>query len=156
MPEPINREYDLRWQVLGEYVRDIADRMGLNRWYFEISHDAPRNAKPGEGTPEADTAAECECMWHELVFYLSFGDGFFTETCLEKVRQWVVHELCHVIDAQRTATLDVLCREDCISDQLWNHWEKHYRHINERAIDWYASCIAPRFPLIEWEKTDSA
>jgi hypothetical protein len=152
MVEPINRENDPRWDVIGEYVRDIADRMGLNRYYFEISHDPPTN-KPTQD--DYEVAAQCDYSFQALVFTLYFGECFFTEKCPEKQRHVVVHELCHVLESQRMAAVDDLARWGEISETQWNRWFAMYNRERELHIDWVASLIAPRFPLIPWgEETE--
>jgi len=153
----IDREHDPRWKVLGDYVRDIADRMGLSRWYFEISHDLPSDhgAVASEG---CEVSAYVTYTFQTMNFILHFGDAFFESSPYQQ-RDVIVHELCHVIEIPRMGCIHVLSKEDCLSNALYNHWFQHYDREREKSIDWFSALIAPRFPepqLTTEEVTDAA
>lgn len=152
MTDPINRESDPRWAVLGAYIRDIMDRMGLSRYHFDLSHNAPD--EPGQcavrSNGESVTAAHVFYSYGALKCIFHFGDIFFEDFCPEEQRHAVVHEIVHVMLAASAAHLDQLRQEDGISDAVWNMWWRTFAFIAEREVDWLASVIAPRFPLIDW------
>lgn len=151
--QPINRKDDPRWIILGNYIRDVADSMGLDRWHFDLSHD-PTDSDGHVGNGPTCASSQVDYTYQTLSFTIRFGDIFFENYCPEQQRHVVVHELCHIVETSRMGAIDILRREDCISTQLWNHWYGHYDRERERAIDWFSSLIAPRFPFIQWENAE--
>lgn len=149
MSKPINRETDERWAILGAYIRDIADRMGLGRWHFDLSHDVPEC-----GDERFTTAARVEYAFGCLKFIITFGDIFFADYSPDEQRHTVVHELVHIVLSGSAANLDAFGTLDCISKTMWRLFLRGHTHITERETDWVASLIAPRFDYIDWKETN--
>lgn len=149
--QPINRVDDPRWAVLGAYVREIADRMGLSRYYFNLSHDEPEDASSGFAV-----RAKVTYNFQTLEATLFFGDVFFTDCTPVQQRHTIVHELCHVVEIPRMGAIHVLRNDPSISIQLWNLWESSYDLQRERAIDHFAGLITPSMPLPCWEVPNGA
>jgi len=143
MGTPINRVSDPRWERLGEYVRDLADRMGLSRFYFEVSHDAPDIDGTG---PCSFAYCKVYYLYGEQEFRLHFSDQFFQNTP-ERQRNSVVHELVHVCSRERDRVVDSVESWPEVSASRWEAFAGQLRYGNESVTDLMAGLIAPRFPL---------
>ena len=154
---PINRENDPRWKILGDYIRDVMEVLGLNRYHFDLSHNAP--TEPGQSAVrsngESVTAAHVFYSYGALKCIFHFGDIFFEDFCPEEQRHAVVHEIMHVLQVASSAHLDQLRQDEGLSNAVWDIWWKTYVFIHEREVDHLASVIAPRFSFIDWQSFDA-
>jgi len=144
----INRkDEDIRWDILNKYICEIADRMGLAQWRFILSHKRPPK--------DSGSIAYVRYSFQQRFFTLYFYDDFFTDTDMAYLREIVVHELCHVIEASRLGVVDALREEDIISQAFWKSWWGHYHRERELAIDAFSRLIAPQMPLLDWTSISS-
>jgi len=141
MTDPINRENDPRWAVLGAYVRDVANRMGLQQWYLTVSRKPPNDTPDPD--PEHPTIAATFTCFQSIEATLHFADYFFSAP-LDKQRLTVIHELIHVIGGGTLAAWNKI-RE--FTPRQLDEW---YITEEERFVDWLSSIIAPSMPLIDW------
>lgn len=149
----IDRHDPQQWEVLTDYVQDLARRMGLTVWHIWVSKGPPANCGPDD-TADADTAAVASTSYCSLTAKLCFGDIFFTLTDAEQ-RQVVVHELVHVIQAQRNSVTDSLESCGCLGRREYTLWHTMYEYADERVTDWLAHLIAEQFPTPPWEGKES-
>ena len=73
------------YDELGAYLRDIADRVGLKDWYFNIVHEPP---------DDQNHAACVEVYYGRKVADIRFRNEWATWTP-EELRETVLHELLH-------------------------------------------------------------
>lgn len=124
--------------VLGEYVRDTADKIGLRDWHFNIAHEPC----------EEDYGAQVHTTYGQKVARISFAHEF-RQLTPEDQRETVLHELMHVpmfpfrLYIERTLP-------DLIGEPASNAVIATFLQRNEEATDQFAKVFAPFFPLIEW------
>lgn len=70
---------------LGEYLRELADLMGLRDWYLTMSHEEPVDDTHG---------AECAVTYGQKAATITFREDWSTWG-VEEVRRLAVHELIH-------------------------------------------------------------
>jgi hypothetical protein len=130
-----------------QYVRSLADRLGLRDW--EIRIDV---SQPSDGC-----AAEINCYSGQKRAVISPGTVFWTADALvttpEEIRSWqrhtLVHELihCHLASARETtsSTLEALTRPKA-AEALFAAVDLQL----EYATDALADVLAPSLPLPPW------
>jgi hypothetical protein len=129
---PKRDSHDPRWNELGEYARDLADRMGLGQWHFILSHDPPDDK-------EADAAVEI-CK-QAVDFSLHIGDAFWTSTPYGQ-RWTLVHEMVHVIEAPFMKAL-----QEILDSVVPASTGAIINQLSERFVDQLAIMLAPRYSL---------
>ena len=70
---------------LGQYMRHMADLMGLRDWYLTLTHKEPL---------DDDHGAECDVSYGQKCARIAFRDDWPTWDA-EEVRRLMVHELIH-------------------------------------------------------------
>lgn len=134
MPEVT--EYKLpEW--LPQYVRTIADGLGLKDWTFEVGVDQP----------DGDRIAFCNRVRNRKLATIGFRPRFFEET-RESQRIAVIHELIHChLGPIRDVLEDEIHASKALSQWCYNMaWETMLR-ADEWATDAISSAIACHYPL---------
>jgi len=126
-------------KALGQYVREVADRMELRDWHVDVSHEPPEYD---------DAYATCEPIYGQRRAVFRFADGF-RERDLEGQRHTVVHELVHCHLASLTSTLEHDAQTVLGKPAATVLWEGARRQL-EYGVDGLAHAIAKHMPLIEW------
>lgn len=120
---------------LGNYVRAMADEMGLRDWYLHIPADQPTDMTHG---------AECDVTYGQKVATITFRDDWPTWGA-DRLRSLVTHELihCHTWEMeQRIADL-----RDTLGGPTYELYSLGFRHAHERAVDGIARAWAETLPL---------
>jgi hypothetical protein len=128
-------------KALGEYVRWVANEVGLRDWTLHLMYD--------DGLDEGAIAmvTPTDGMKHAQLRFCHD----FRHLAPEKQRQAVVHELlhCHHSAASNVLRLDL---KDHLADSThWVAWTGYKRQM-EFANDAIAEVLAPHLPLIKWPK----
>ncbi|MHB0938995.1 MAG: hypothetical protein ACYC6A_21590 [Armatimonadota bacterium] len=148
MPDPINRESDPRWETLGAYVRDIADRMGLTLWSILIETEPPSECGPPDDS-EATIMATSNASYLTLSAALKFSDDFFDQP-VDFQRIMVVHELVHLVTMPQRRAAESIEGSGCLGSREYSLWRMHWQYADENVTDTLARIIAPSMPLIDW------
>jgi hypothetical protein len=146
-PQLTNTEFE----VLGQYIRDVADEMGLRDWLFYLMHGG---IEDDDFAGRVDAAMRIEPVWGKKVANIQVGMDF-REIAPVRQRQFVVHELVHC----HYEIADVQLRElrGFIGQVAFDAWWIGMKHGIEQAVDACAEAIAPRMPLIPWpDKEDKS
>jgi hypothetical protein len=133
---------DNEHSILSKYIRDVADKLGLKDWEFELKREPPEDKDAGaEVSP-----AEGRKFAHILVA------SDFREYKPKTQANYILHELIHL-------HLQSAC--DVIRLDLWENRVLPqttydvlcggFRRQIEYAVDGLATALAPMFPVIEWE-----
>ncbi len=112
-------------KALSAYIRSIADQLGLSDWNLNLLREPCGD----------DYNAQVRIIYGRKVADIRVS-AEFRGFDLERVRRTVVHELIHLHFAACTQALDV----------FFSAWLRDF----EYGIDWVATTIAPRLPLIVW------
>lgn len=93
----MNAPTEAQWDMLGGYMRDLADIMGLRDWTISLEH-APPSSEPHDGHK---VQGECAVNYGRKSATISICPDW-PEDDPEEVRRVVVHELlhCHVEPVQ--------------------------------------------------------
>lgn len=125
--------------AMTEYVRDMAQRLGLGHWRCEVAQ--PYEHGPDDDDSEAQTFVATYTDRFEVFLY----EPFWSMTP-EEQRRTVVHELMHPhLDRAWTDVLDAAA--DGIGGTATEALRVRTRHEVERAIERIAWAIAEHFPL---------
>lgn len=125
-------------KALGEYCRDVADRIELRDWHIDLSHE-----------PAGDPAwATSECIFGRRRVVLRFCEEFRSLTPDDQ-RNVVVHELvhCHLAALQSQLERDLERHLGLGADRVF--FDSARRNL-EYAVDGLASALAKHLPPIEW------
>lgn len=126
-------------QCLGQYTRDIANKMGLMDWYFYIGLG---RTKGGEARHVA--------TYGRKIAEIRFKKKIRKDDLVE-LRQTVCHELVHTHFA---GCWDMVIRDigHCMEEETYDVFVEGFRRQMEYAVDAIADVIAGQMPLIEWPK----
>lgn len=135
---------DHEWDILGDYIRWVANEIGLRDWAFLLQRDEPDDKEalavvcPTYGRKYA-TVRVC----HE-----------FRGIRPEEQRATIVHELlhCHLVLATDAVQQD-LNNTMLMSRPTYLMFWEHFKRMVEYAIDGMADAWAKSLPLIDWELT---
>jgi len=111
----------------GPYIREIANKLNLEAWRFNLIHDP---------APE-ECLARMRCIEGKKLFEVELGKSFFQEDA-EGQRETIVHEVIHVHFGDMHNGLGKVLSKDS--------W-KWYELAMEHGIDALARIIAPFMPL---------
>lgn len=119
---------------LNQYVRRMADALGLRWWTFTIS-----------GTPcHDDAGAQINVMSGKFVGILQFHRNFL-DWGAERIREDVTHELLHAWMQRMEDTLEYL--KPHVAPAVWDvAWQAH-RQQEELAAHGLSMVLAPGLPL---------
>ena len=120
---------------LGQYVRDIADQMGLRDWTVNMMHGEPANVKAG---------ADCQVVFGQKVVDIRFRHDWH-EMPPEDLRWLVAHELvhCHLWTmSQRVCDL-----ESTMGVMVWGVFDAAFTDALEHATDGIAREWSRHLPL---------
>jgi hypothetical protein len=122
-------------RVIGRYVRQVADALGLKDWWLQVmwAQPASDNYQAQVGSDPGGRTA-----------YLWFRDDLLEQTPAD-VRQTVVHELLHVHRRNIVHLMDQLLRPP-MSQDAWNSFIIAYQLIDEEATEGVALAIAHKMP----------
>ena len=126
---------DPRWTALGAYFRDIADAMGVQKYYFWLSEDSPDAC---EDENESATLS-IDISNQSLSAIVKVGDVFWSKTKYEQ-RWAVVHELVHVLEAPYVKALQEVLDVSSSTHLILNQ-------LRERFIDEIAIRLAELYEL---------
>lgn len=122
---------------LCEYVMELRDALGLQAWTIIFSDDKPQES----------AYADVSCTYGRNVAVIRFCPEFLSLS-KEEVREYVTHELIHVL----TSRLD-----DCVSDlseqlskAVASLFASSYDRESEIITDALARIIAQAMPLPSW------
>ena len=129
-------------KVLTDYVRSVADDLGLKDWAIEVSDEEPI---------DPDANASCQPTYGRKYATLRFASDF-REHKPESQRNTVVHELlhCHLHPLGEQAEWDL---SELIGKSADFAFCKAFRRNLEYAVDGLAGAYSKHQPLIEWPKT---
>lgn len=130
------------WTILGDYLRWMANEMGLRDWSFTLDRAA---------APDDSNAEVWPCAGRKHATIKVCAD--FRELKPDEQRMSVVHELthCHLVLATDCLRLDM---EKALGEHMQRPlWEIFHRLI-EYGVDGIAVAWAEKMPLIDWEQTD--
>lgn len=129
---------DKRQKALAQYVRAIADALGLRDWQFTYTDDPP-----GEIDYEHATAAirptrgrKWACLWVPAKWW---------DESPEDRRQTIAHELLHLHFAGMERILETV--QTNLGDATWGVLRAAHLDALEMAVDGIADAIAPFMPL---------
>ena len=111
------------------YVRDLANRMGLRDWAFEIPRTQP---------DDTEANAAIFCAFGRKHGEIRLSDSFLEDSTPEEQRQTLCHELAHALFAPM---------HQFLRDTLDEHAFKAYLLLFEYGIDATADALAPHMPL---------
>lgn len=127
-------------KALGEYVRWVANDIGLRDWTFKLRW---------EGCPE-EAQASIEPTEGRRVAVIYFCDDFRSLPADDQ-RNAVVHELIHCHHAAATDIIRVdLVRQ--LSQSTYELLYGAFRRQVEYMVDALADVVAERMPHIDWPK----
>lgn len=123
-----------RRRYWGDYLRDLADRLGLRDWTPFVYED-----------PAAEGCiAQVQSTYGRKRFKIRFQVGF-DRLDPEEQRQTCIHELIHVHFAAYSLVEDEVRQTQ---DKQWLHRYLDVQHLHmEYAVDALADAIAPFMPL---------
>lgn len=127
-------------KALMEYVRWIADHMGLRDWRFSILHDPC----------ESSALAICTPTEGQRMAALEFAADF-RELDPDVQRMTVVHELLHCHHAH-TQDIARLHTTQFMGQHAYDAFHQTYRLVHEYAVDAVARAWAEDLPRIDWPK----
>jgi hypothetical protein len=138
-PEAVPTSLDERAKrVLVNYTREMADRMGLRDWSFDIA----------SGEPSEGSIASTEVWGSSSTATIWIGDKFWKYGPL-MMRETVCHELVHWhTDKFFKAGREVMRRT--LGREAYELSLDHYRAFHELTVDGIAAAWAREFPLIDW------
>jgi hypothetical protein len=143
-PNLTNEEF----AVLGRYIRERADEMGLRDWQIDLMHGPPVN---DDGTEDSSCAARIDIRWGKRLARV-WVEREFKENPPERQRQFIIHELVHChFDHLDSLTSGKL--RDHVGEIYWQAWHPAYWLMFENAIDAIAYSWAEKMPLIQWPKS---
>lgn len=125
--------------AIGDYVRLVADRMGLRDWTFKVDWDEPQDAHGGLAT-----IATVEKWYGRRTAQLAFRGRIAGEPAAS-VRHVIVHELCH-LPFEPVGQLIDKSLLDALGSQAFNQFVEAYRLLHEEAVDHLAEALAPSMP----------
>ena len=130
-------------EAIEEYVRELADALGLRDWLITVSSDS---------LDENAVIAEIRCVNGRKRARISFA-SYFKSLDLDVQREVVVHELLHV---HWEGAWSVLRHDiaDYLGQLLYDHTMQSFRRQAEIGIDGIAHSIAHYLPLPKWEVND--
>lgn len=126
-------------KVIGAYLRDLADKLGLRDWTVTVMHASPQDL--GEDAGYLAQVGSDPGAW-EAKFY--FRSDFPTLSD-DQVRETCVHELVHVHRRVIRHFNDKTIKE-VLSVDAWNTWLAAVTLLDETATDALARAIAPLMP----------
>ena len=134
---------DSQHRVLVNYVREVADKMGLRDWQFFIEKDYL--------VREPDRLAMTSVWGDSKTATIEFGESFFS-TGPAMQREVVVHECTHWhLDAAWRLVSAVV--KEHMAPAAVDVMRTAYEQQMELAVDGIASSWARSFPLINWKST---
>jgi hypothetical protein len=126
--------------VLGEYVRSVANRLWLSDWTFLLSPEEPERE---------DALASIALTRHRKHGVLYFCSDFRSLKATT-VRHCVVHELTHCHEAAMSEYVMLSGMKAARSQAVYDlFWEGYRQHV-ERTTDALADALSGFMPLIEW------
>jgi hypothetical protein len=135
------------WHALGEYLRAIADMMGLRDWHLDLSHE-PSAEEPNE---DGDiTWGKVSPVEGRKKATIRLGAGFRGLPPYEQ-REIVVHELahCHLRRLADVTRVDLPACKAISQVEYDCFWRQAKREV-EHAVDAISSNWARRLPLPKW------
>jgi len=134
MPKKRGRDPSGRSAALLEYVRAVADSIGLRDWEIAIDLDS---------TPAPDHEAEIGTTDGQRAV-VSVAADFWTST-QEKQRRTIVHELCHLpLDRIRTSGG---IAQQAMSPDAYRLFEATIQAAEEHAVEHFARVLSPLLPM---------
>ena len=127
-------------KALREYVRWVADRVGLRDWHFTLFYEHD----------EEDAIAICTPTYGRRRAKIQFAADFRTLD-VDEQRNSVIHELlhCHLAAVQDQVRLD-LPKE--LAQSAYNLFFAAFRQNLEYAVDAISASLAKDIPHIAWPK----
>jgi hypothetical protein len=130
-----------QFDIVGEYIRNMADALGLRDWHLFLKYEPPDDAETGA------MVVPIEGRKHASIYLCED----FRDLKPENQREYIVHELLHL-------HFQPAC--DVIRADLWESnalsfsqhrqvWES-FKRLMEYGVDGVTEHIAGFFPLIEW------
>ena len=124
---------------VGEYLRELADQLGIRDWTLQVMHDEPSREIVG---------AAVQCVYGQREAEFKFRRDFPTHTP-EVQRSTLIHELVHIPFEQARQYADEVL-PDLLGKPASLAFMEAWRQLNEHAVDHIARTIAPGFPLPPW------
>lgn len=131
------------WKILEDYVRWVANEVGLKDWKVNVLRELPE---------KADHAGECDCLFGRKIANITFHKNFRSDRP-EQQRQTVVHELlhCHFAAAESTV-YNMGFKSGLLTDMQREAIYGSYMQAHEYGIDGVAVALACTFDPIPWSK----
>lgn len=121
--------------VLAEYVREIADKMGLRDWTIHVRQ---------EPVDDSDACADIEIIQGRRSAFLRFDSGWSIGK-KEELRNTVIHELLHA--HTKPMQWVVNSTQDLLGIPVFSVINNAYSDAEEIAIDSIATAWAEALPL---------
>ena len=131
-----NKEY---WE---QYLRTLADQMGLRDWRIELSDEYPE---------KEDAAAQVNCVYGRKLAHIRLAKEWGTYS-KEEQRHYLVHELVH----PHIEPMFCMVENDMkgvLGNQAYEVLIWPYRRTMEFTVDGLASVIASFIPLPDVPKS---
>lgn len=132
--------------VLWEYIRDVADTLGLRRWWLGLSPELPGDCNDSE----AVCLAEIDCSYAQQRAVIRVEIGFRHANAANQ-RHAIVHELLHCYLAACRDVIRVdLHATRALGQTAYDLLFQTFNHALESGVDGIATAIGGSFPLIDW------
>lgn len=133
---------DADWAVLGTYVREAANTLGLRDWFLLLKHDVPM---------DEEVLASVDAIYGRKYAVVRVCKEF-RELSHDEQRQVIVHELVHCHLATLGHMLNKTLRAELghAGEILVETWRVEFEH----AVDAIATEWANLMPHIEWTTPD--
>lgn len=130
-------------KIVGDYMRDIFDLVGLRDWFFWFQDAAPKLG-PAPTEDESGPIAEISREDGRKVAYIRLAANFLDLSDDEK-RASVVHEAlhCHFTDLNALVEKDLACH---LGEQAYDLFRKSFSRALEYGIDAVAYEWAKKLP----------
>lgn len=137
---------ETQWKTLGDYVRDMADVLGLRDWWLFLDH-----------TPsDDDCVASVKVIYGRRNATIRVSTTFMDER-LDAQRNSIIHELLHCHTSQIVNCVDHdLHNSGALGTQALDLLMNTMLRTTELAVDAISMSIADRYPMIEWEPAERA
>jgi hypothetical protein len=135
-------------QIFIEYVRELADQMGLRDWELNLRDSTPEKPKSLDGTsflPEAS----CEATPGQRYAFLQIDHEYARSVQPEHLRYVLTHELlhCHFALMAESARIGLL---DQLSQSTYDMFMYNFTANFENGIDAVARSWCVSLPVIKW------
>lgn len=128
---------EAEWKVAEDYVRVIANMIGLRDWSYSVDREPPR-----EGAE-----AEIFCLHGRKLAAIRFAWNFRTKPMRDQ-KETVVHELLHCHTSGMDYTTEML--KDMLHPDAWKMFQQSFTMQMEHCVEGICIPFAALLPDIPW------